>query len=92
MKETLGKKNTPRDPLHTSCPYYGTISSYNVSFPKVIHNTSSFDYFGTVCVDCSSFSLFLYVIIYNTQLNFLPILSDAANFRHILTHFTPLKL
>ena len=53
LKDALGKKK------HTHikgflCIIHGAILSSNVSFRKVIHNPSSFDYFCIIYVGCSS--------------------------------------
>ena len=56
-----------------------------MSFPKAIHNPSSFDNFAIVYVDCTSFSPFIYVIVYKSQHKLFSILSDEDNFKPILS-------
>ena len=91
MKDALGKKNIPISKVSSS--EIITILWCNIKLVKlkcIIHKGYSQSPHhskspGVVYADCSSFSLLSYVIIYNTQHKFLPILSDATHLVPILS-------
>ena len=85
MKDAFGQK----DILKRSYVHLMPILWWNFEKQCIIQKGNSrsltFCSFGMVYADYISFSQFLYVNIYNTQHEFLPILINAANFTSILT-------